>query len=272
MALHNLGKTIKLVGGLVFGKYRQLGMTVYNGTGSAIAADKVVALSGFDTTNGVPKVVLADADVVSHLGLFVTKDAIANGAMGHVYKGGLSAANLNTNGASAAGDPVYLDTTAGGFTVTAPTAGNARQFQVGSVVVKSATVGQIAWDISFHGPDKYATGDFNGIGFGAGDGGVVTQATNKSTGVTLSKKSGQITLNGAALGSDTTVSFVLTNTFIEATDLLILNHISGGTAGSYSLNAQCAAGSATINVRNYTAGSLSEAIVIGFVLVKGASA
>jgi hypothetical protein len=86
--------------------------------------------------------------------------------------------------------------------------------------------------------------------------------------VTLSESTGQITLNAAALASDTTVSFTLTNTVIEANDILILNHISAGTAGSYLLNAQCAAGSASINVRNITAGSLSEAIVVAFAVIK----
>jgi hypothetical protein len=105
-------------------------------------------------------------------------------------------------------------------------------------------------------------------GYATGSGGVITQATNKATGVTLSKPTGQITLNAAALAADTTVSFVLTNTVIEANDILVMNHISGGTAGSYLLNAQSAAGSATINVRNITTGSLSEAIVIAFAVIK----
>jgi len=105
------------------------------------------------------------------------------------------------------------------------------------------------------------------FGYGAGRG-TVTQATNKSTGVTLNAPCGAITMNGAALSADTTVSFTLTSSSIAATDLLILNHVSGGTAGSYTLNAQAAAGSASINVRNITAGSLSEAIVIGFAVIK----
>jgi hypothetical protein len=105
-------------------------------------------------------------------------------------------------------------------------------------------------------------------GYTTGSGGTVTQATSKATGVTLSKPTGQITLNNAALAGDTTVSFVLTNTVIEANDILVMNHISGGTAGSYLLNAQSAAGSATINVRNITTGSLSEAIVIAFAVIK----
>jgi hypothetical protein len=105
-------------------------------------------------------------------------------------------------------------------------------------------------------------------GYIVGDGGTVAQSTSKSTAVTLNKRCGQITMNGAALAAATTVSFTLTNSTIAATDLLVLNHVSGGTAGSYLLNAQAGAGSVSINVRNITAGSLSEAIVIGFAVVK----
>jgi hypothetical protein len=109
-------------------------------------------------------------------------------------------------------------------------------------------------------------------GYATGAGGVVTQLTSKATGVTLSKSTGQITLDAAALAASTTVSFTLTNTVIEAGDILIMNHISGGTAGSYLLNAQSAAGSASINVRNISLGSLSEAIVIAFAVIKAVSA
>lgn len=107
---------------------------------------------------------------------------------------------------------------------------------------------------------------------GAGTGGTVTQATSKTTGVTLNKPCGAITMNNASLGAATIVSFVLTDSFIAATDVLILNHISGGTPGSYTLNARCAAGTATIDVRNNTAGALGEAIVIQFALIKAVSA
>jgi hypothetical protein len=105
-------------------------------------------------------------------------------------------------------------------------------------------------------------------GYVAGEGGAETQATSKSTGVTLSKKCGQITMDAAALAANTTVTFTLTNTEIVATDIIVLNHVSGGTAGSYLLNAQAGSGSASINVRNITGGSLSEAIVIGFAIIK----
>jgi hypothetical protein len=113
-----------------------------------------------------------------------------------------------------------------------------------------------------------STGATAGIGYATGAGGTVTQITSKATGVTLNKATGQITMDAASLAANTTVSFVLTNSAIAAGDTLILNHISGGTAGSYTLNARSASGSATIDVRNVTAGALAEAIVIAFAVIK----
>ena len=111
-------------------------------------------------------------------------------------------------------------------------------------------------------------------GYDTGSGGVVTQGsgTGKATAVTLSKTNGSITMDGALLAAATTVSFTLTNTTIEAGDILVMNHLSGGTAGAYTLNAQCAAGSAVISLRNVTAGGLTEIPVIRFAVVKAVSA
>lgn len=105
-------------------------------------------------------------------------------------------------------------------------------------------------------------------GYIVGEGGTVAQSSGKTSPVTLNKKCGEITMSTGALARDTTVSFTLTNSTIAATDLLVLNHASGGTAGSYAFNAQCAAGSATINVRNIGATTLAEAVVIRFAVVK----
>jgi hypothetical protein len=78
-------------------------------------------------------------------------------------------------------------------------------------------------------------------------------------------------MNNAALNAGVTVSFVLTSTAIAATDIVLLQHDSAGTAGAYTLNAQPAAGSASISVRNATAGNLSEAIVLRYTVIKGAN-
>ena len=107
------------------------------------------------------------------------------------------------------------------------------------------------------------------FGYASGAQGTVTQATSKSTGVTLNKSCGQITMNGAALGATTNVTFTLTNSAIGLRDVLILN-VSGGTTGSYNAwVSDLAVGSASITVRNITGGSLSEAIVINFAIIHG---
>ena len=129
--------------GFLFRKYRKLGMRVINKTGSDIAVGKLVAISGFDNTAKLPKIVLADAADPSHTDVWVCLDtAVKNNKEGNVYKGGLSKANLDTSAVAAAGDAVYLSTTAGGFTATA------NHQLVGYATVDSATVGQVQWDIT----------------------------------------------------------------------------------------------------------------------------
>jgi hypothetical protein len=126
--------------------------------------------------------------------------------------------------------------------------------------------------ITIYDLNRPLTAYTNPFGYITGGGGTVSQATNKATGVTLNKPSGQITMQNTNLGAATIVSFVLTNSAIGANDLLVLQHQSGGTLGAYTLNAACAAGSATIYIRNNTAGGLAEALVIRYAVVKGAVA
>ena len=152
-----------------------------------------------------------------------------------------------------------------------PTSGNLSNCTSTSMVMVTPVIGA-ATGTSLSTTGNQVISGTGKQGYATGAGGVVTQATSKATGVTLSKSTGQITLDAAALAASTTVSFTLTNTVIEAGDILVMNHISGGTAGSYSLNAQSAAGSASINVRNISLASLSEAIVIAFAVIKAVAA
>ena len=111
------------------------------------------------------------------------------------------------------------------------------------------------------------------VGYSTGTGGTVTQATDKSTGVTLNKRCGQITMNGAALAAAAEVSFTLTNSTVAATDVVMVSIASGATAGAYSVQCDAtAAGSCRISVGNRSTGSLSEAIVLNFVVIKSVAA
>lgn len=107
---------------------------------------------------------------------------------------------------------------------------------------------------------------------GSGIGGTVTQATNKTTGVTLNKICGQITMNGAALAAAAEVSFVVTNNTVASTDVVIVNVQSVGTAGAYFITVGAVSnGSFAITVGNASTGSLSQAVILNFAVLKSVS-
>lgn len=96
----------------------------------------------------------------------------------------------------------------------------------------------------------------------------VTQATDKSTGVTIDRASGTITLNAASLAAAAEVSFTVTNSKVKATDVPVVAIASGATAGGYTIAVDAvAAGSFRVSVGNVSAGALAEAIVLNFVIV-----
>ena len=117
-----------------------------------------------------------------------------------------------------------------------------------------------------NGTDIYATDE---LGYTAAAQGTVTQATSKSTGVTLNKSAGQITMNNAALAATTNVAFTLTNSTISAKDVIIVN-VAGGVASNETYNCWVSghsAGSCTFVLRNISGGSLSEAVVLNFAVI-----
>ena len=133
----------------------------------------------------------------------------------------------------------------------------------------------IATGVAFADPEFTTCYVSQELGYAAGAQGAVTQLTDKSTGVTLNKSSGRITMNGAALAGATAVSFVLTNNIISIKDTIIVNissNTTGSAAGAYTTYVSyMAAGSALITLRNLTAAtSYSEAVIINFSILHSA--
>lgn len=109
-----------------------------------------------------------------------------------------------------------------------------------------------------------------GLGYGPGAGGTVTQATSKTTAVTLNKPSGQITTAANALAAGTATVFTLNNSLITPDCVLLVN--VSGTTPQYLVQAYCvSSGVASIRIFNGTSGNLSEAVVINFAVIKGAT-
>jgi hypothetical protein len=133
-------------------------------------------------------------------------------------------------------------------------------------MANSIAIGVAYQDQNISGADTVTSNSV--LGYTAAAQGTVTQQTNKGTAVTLNTSAGQITMNNAALGANTAVTFTLNNSFLSSNDIVILNISGGGTAGAYTVYvASMTTGSATIALRNMTAGSLSEAITLNFAII-----
>lgn len=105
--------------------------------------------------------------------------------------------------------------------------------------------------------------------FGYTSGGTGTQASADKTGtVTINELTGTVTMDNAALGADTAVQHVLSNTTVSANDMIICTPTSAGTRSAYNIVGFCSNGSANIEVRNVSTGTLSEAIKYQFMIIK----
>lgn len=107
-----------------------------------------------------------------------------------------------------------------------------------------------------------------GLGYGTGAGGAVTQTTSRTTGVTLNKTTGAITLVSAA-GTTTWQSFTVTNSTVAATDVVVVSQKSGVDIYQYCVT-NVAAGSFQLSFRTVI-GTTTEQPVFNFAVIKGAT-
>ena len=159
-------------------------------------------------------------------------------------------------------DKTFTDVSTNGFAVTT---NGTIIFNEGRITsLDGATVGSIT-PAAVTGTNILAN---NTLGYSAGSGGTVTQASNKTTAVTLNKINGEIVMNGAALADDATATFTLNNNLINATNVVIVNVASVGTPGAYQVTVGAVAtGSCSMSVLNVSGGSLSQAIKLNFAVI-----
>ena len=105
-------------------------------------------------------------------------------------------------------------------------------------------------------------------------GGTVTQLTDKATGFSEDNTTGVITMDNASLAAGVEVVSVFTNSTINATSVVIVNHAASGAgnAEDYLITVgEVASGSCEITLSNLSGGSTTDAIDINFVVIGGAS-
>ena len=235
-----------LVGALYFRTTAPIGMKVWTGT----AWDDAYAnlSSKFDKAGGT----ISGATTVQ-----VNSDSAA----------GLLIENTNTGGINTAAALLFK----AGPTVAAQIA---MQRLTSTLVVESLNASDIVISTGGSvlrigaGTGTRVTG--GALGYGVGAGGTVTQATSKSTAVTLNKPTGEITMNAAPLAPGARVSFTVNCTFFAVEDAVYAQQVA---SNSYRVEAYTASGGLFgIRVTNVTDIERAEALQIRFVILKGASA
>lgn len=105
---------------------------------------------------------------------------------------------------------------------------------------------------------------------GYSSGGTVTQATSIATGVTLNAPSGVITCQAHSFGNDDSQTFTLTNSHIDANDVVLVS-FQTGHGELYATVSDVSAGSCDITIHNTHSAAGSVAPVLNFVIIKVAT-
>ena len=148
-----------------------------------------------------------------------------------------------------------------------------------NVSISGGSISGVSFSGTFTGITSITSQQFvatNNLGFGgAGTGGTVTQLTSRTTGVTLNKPCGAITLFGpTTIAGHGFQEFTLTNSFIGADDTVLCSFKSGITSAQYIVSiTSVSAGSCKISIQNVNnAATPSDTPVINFVVIKAVSA
>lgn len=181
-----------------------------------------------------------------------------------------------SGGVSFAGGSFTSITLVSATTITGVTTTNGGNLRLSSNTLSSTdTNGNVL--LTPNGTGKVLATKAFGYG-GTGVGGTVTQLTSRSTGVTLDKLTGEITLVAGSITGHGADEFTLTNSTIEANDVIYVSIKSGVDAADrkyYQTQVvSVSAGSCIIAVGNLHNGTLpsagTDAPVLQFVVLKGA--
>lgn len=252
--------------------------TGYDGAGNITAAQITAAVDGTPGANDMPGrlVFSTTADGASSPTERMRIDSNGNVGIGrppgnklHVYRddtGEAAQVQIEQDGTGSA-TLGFLQTTAYAWLVGQY--GSDNSFRIAGSGANLATNERIRLTPS----GLVTANNSTGLGYGTGSGGTVTQATSKSTAVTLNKPSGQITMHNEVLAAGSIVSFGLTNSAIAANDVVVFGlGLSGSvTENAYQVWGGTQNGSVVIYVQNISGGSLSEAVVINFCVIKGST-
>jgi hypothetical protein len=236
---------------------------------------RVTSISNNSVSGTVTSVGVTPGDGIQVSGSPVTTSGNIN-----IVNTGVTRLNAGTGiSLSGSNGNVTVSTTVAGGTVTGVTVASTTLTVSGSPITTTGTITinlptTITLTGNITGSNIRATGSLlsnsiSGVGYATGAGGTVTQGTSRTTGVTINKTTGAITLFTAA-GTSAYTTFTVTNSTVAATDVIIVNQKSG-TDKYESFITNVAAGSFAITFSD-TSGTTSEAPVFNFAVIKAVAA
>jgi len=237
------------------------GTVTINGTATgAISLARATTVTGNFAVTGTETITSSSATAVS---------VGANGSTNPVFQVDASTASVATGlkltgAAAAAGMALSVISSGTNENLTIDAKGS------GTITLGGTSTGNIVATRAIAGAAAITSSSGTaGVGYATGAGGTVTQLTNRSTGVTLNKVCGSITLVSAA-GTTTPATFTVTNSAVAATDVVFVCQKSG--TDKYNIEvSNISAGSFDITYFT-TGGTTTEQPVFNFAVIKAVAA
>lgn len=180
-----------------------------------------------------------------------------------------AAGNVGIGTSAPANKFVVSDAGAQGLEILPSTAGVTWISSFNRATASATPLALEASILIFNAPSAQFAGAF---GYGIGAGGTVTQATSKSTTVTLNKTTGFITTASTALAAGAYTSFIFNNSTITATSQIVVQATGGAVGNEYQAwISYFQAGVCVICLRNNSWESRSEVVGIRFCVIEGSS-
>ena len=244
----------------------------FNGAETA-SATILAALNGMTIAPSVALTNASGANTITALnGVNLNWGTVSQGTGGTITYTTIDALNggtLATSGLGTVNCTTFYGANLGGLTMGA-TAGTFATYYGCYLATPTVTNGTITTRYGLYQSDVTARNVFLGnFGYGTGAGTAQSQTTNRTTTVVANTSCGAITMYSAA-GSATPASFTVTDSKVAATDVILLSVASGAT-NTYNL-AVTTVGAGSFVITYWTTGGTStDAPVINFVVIKGAS-